>query len=355
MTFRCYESPNFGVPRDFTRGFEECYTEIRPHSDASYIRIPRDYLLDKMLILSSVLPYEAPCAGVTWSIKQFGSVKIDFSLPNAVRKALHEGLVKEYVVMMEFNQCNLGPAATPPETLLTLNNIDHAAVAPGIYDLTVVLQRAIRQSQANEHRLTIDYLLSETKYEFKLALYKAERPERWQWPGINLNEFRITNLPRGYEYMDWHFELDYAFSDENKILVDLMCPLSDDRVMLPGRGIQCRHLEVFDVHYYVYNSRLTQNWVCPIPGCNREVRFFELRVDRLFEEIIHGLLDEEIPATIIEFGADMTWKYIKPDPSTVSAANNMKGNKRMRKHDTDPALSITTKQPMRKLSGVSYV
>ncbi|KAK2667827.1 Zinc finger, RING/FYVE/PHD-type [Fusarium oxysporum f. sp. vasinfectum] len=68
-------------------------------------------------------------------------------------------------------------------------------------------------------------------------------------------------------------------------VLTLMCPLSQKRLELPCRGLDCKHLQCFDATTYIQLQEQSSQWECPI--CYIYVPFDVLAVDGYMENILH--------------------------------------------------------------------
>lgn len=80
--------------------------------------------------------------------------------------------------------------------------------------------------------------------------------------------------------------------DENLLVeserVDLLCPLSRDRIITPVRGKKCEHIQCIDLQYFI-DSNLKDNgkkWYMSCPICFRQLLPEDLRLDEYMMEII---------------------------------------------------------------------
>ena len=51
-----------------------------------------------------------------------------------------------------------------------------------------------------------------------------------------------------------------------ELKVSLLCPLTKNRIKVPGRSIKCNHFQCFDLESFVKMNRNSKNpkWKCPI-------------------------------------------------------------------------------------------
>ncbi|KAH7704194.1 zinc finger protein [Aphelenchoides avenae] len=87
--------------------------------------------------------------------------------------------------------------------------------------------------------------------------------------------------------------------------VSLLCPVSQSRIKVPARGVDCRHLECFDLRsYLLYHTKLAF-WECPYTFCKAKVFCDQLRVDEYFTAVVDAT-DERVHE--VELHADGTYK-----------------------------------------------
>ncbi|EAX88568.1 MIZ zinc finger family protein [Trichomonas vaginalis G3] len=71
---------------------------------------------------------------------------------------------------------------------------------------------------------------------------------------------------------------------EKFISLPLYCPLSQGRISIPIRGVNCEHLAAMDAESYFSFMRFAGTWTCPI--CGKSCKPEELYIDDCFHEII---------------------------------------------------------------------
>ncbi|KAH7464453.1 hypothetical protein FOMA001_g17452 [Fusarium oxysporum f. sp. matthiolae] len=79
-------------------------------------------------------------------------------------------------------------------------------------------------------------------------------------------------------------------------VLTLMCPLSQKRLELPCRGLDCKHLQCFDATTYIQLQEQSPQWECPI--CYIYVPFDVLAVDGYMENILHETPKSQEKVTI---------------------------------------------------------
>jgi E3 SUMO-protein ligase PIAS1 len=66
--------------------------------------------------------------------------------------------------------------------------------------------------------------------------------------------------------------------------VSLVCPLMIDKIIVPAKGLKCRHPNCFDLRTFLSLAEQSYNWQCPI--CIQPLPETELRVDLRMEAIL---------------------------------------------------------------------
>merc|ERR1711972_16145 len=82
----------------------------------------------------------------------------------------------------------------------------------------------------------------------------------------------------------------------------LVCPLTQERMRIPARGIKCKHISCFDLEAYVSMCARTafqRRWFCPV--CHRSLPAPELAVCD-FTKVV---LDQTLGVTAVPLGSDI--------------------------------------------------
>ncbi|KAI9004800.1 MIZ/SP-RING zinc finger-domain-containing protein [Gaertneriomyces semiglobifer] len=85
-------------------------------------------------------------------------------------------------------------------------------------------------------------------------------------------------------------------SDEEEIqvgdqIVSLVCPISLKRIIVPGKGRSCRHVQCFDLETFVKLSRLNCKWKCGI--CSDTIEKNDLIVSEPFLHLLAAYPESE--------------------------------------------------------------
>ncbi|KAN0025544.1 hypothetical protein ACTFIU_001821 [Dictyostelium citrinum] len=86
---------------------------------------------------------------------------------------------------------------------------------------------------------------------------------------------------------DWE---DIYFEFIHYVAMSLRCPLTQDRIYIPAKTINCEHNQCFDLKGFIINSCITGRWLCPV--CDIDGRPLNLIIDLVYEKQInayHGI------------------------------------------------------------------
>lgn len=64
-----------------------------------------------------------------------------------------------------------------------------------------------------------------------------------------------------------------------------ICPLTGKLLKYPGRGVECKHLQCFNLKAYIKRATATKQWACPI--CNKPCPFNQLMYSHEMENVIN--------------------------------------------------------------------
>ncbi|KAH7711855.1 MIZ zinc finger family protein [Aphelenchoides avenae] len=71
--------------------------------------------------------------------------------------------------------------------------------------------------------------------------------------------------------------------------LSLLCPIGNKRIVEPARGVNCTHLECFDLSAYLGSQIKKPFWVCPI--CQKQLPAEDLRFDEFTSYVLRAELD----------------------------------------------------------------
>lgn len=106
------------------------------------------------------------------------------------------------------------------------------------------------------------------------------------------------------------FFKDYSLSDFN---LPLVCPLTKKRLEIPCRPSTCRHLQCFDLSYFLEVNAWKRNWFCPV--CDTLIGYEHLAVDGFVAEILNSAPRDCVE---VEINAQGRWFIIEPEKNKSS-------------------------------------
>lgn len=124
--------------------------------------------------------------------------------------------------------------------------------------------------------------------------------------------------------------------ETSTLKASLICPLMKCRISIPGRSINCKHVQCFDLTSYLYMNEKKPTWNCPV--CDRYAPYEDLVIDSYYSEILKKANDCED----IQFNSNGDWSRIeiikKKSSSTTSTSNSVSN-----KTDTKDEVKLETK------------
>jgi len=99
----------------------------------------------------------------------------------------------------------------------------------------------------------------------------------------------------------------------DSLKISLLCPLGRTRIKIPCRGVECTHLQCFDLVNYLMMCEKRPVWKCPV--CDKAVLYSKLIIDDYFQRMLSnvGSSIEEV-----ELLRDGTWQILKEKACNVS-------------------------------------
>lgn len=117
----------------------------------------------------------------------------------------------------------------------------------------------------------------------------------------------------------------------------LLCKLTYTPLQYPSRGLQCTHLDCFDLKYFIASMQSSElrGWACPL--CKKSA--YRVLVDGYILDIIHALQGKQPQK--IHFGNDGDWWV---DPAEAKEAEQTQKSKSLYEEEEDgcDVLSITS-------------
>ncbi|KAH9147146.1 hypothetical protein AeRB84_009178, partial [Aphanomyces euteiches] len=129
---------------------------------------------------------------------------------------------------------------------------------------------------------------------------------------------RVVNQSKNVTYEAAKANVIKSFKsadDEDVVTVcsvlSVRCPLGLGLIDLPVRGINCAHLQCFDLKTFLVfqESARSQAWTCIV--CDKWIHLSELRIDPFWKQLLHDVAhDDELE--LVEIFPDATWKKHTP-------------------------------------------
>ena len=137
------------------------------------------------------------------------------------------------------------------------------------------------------------------KYIFAIRMFNAPLDfnfivEILKRPHLNFDDWKKIYKETIIDSDDVHFG-SYQLS--------LICPLGLTRMKEPGRGVECKHLQCFDLTKYIKYVRDCGKWDCPI--CDQKCPFESLRIDDFVLDIL-----QNAPTNCKSVEIDRDGKYV---------------------------------------------
>lgn len=110
--------------------------------------------------------------------------------------------------------------------------------------------------------------------------------------------------------------------ETSTLKVKLDCPLMKTRLKLPGRSLNCKHVQCFDIENFLLMNEKKSTWACPI--CDIKTTYDGLIIDELHLEI----LEKNSTEHEIEINLDGTWNTVNKNVAAVEVedSNQALGN-----------------------------
>lgn len=119
------------------------------------------------------------------------------------------------------------------------------------------------------------------RFAFALYLVKKVSPDdlvtKVKAKGIKSTQFTKSIIMD--KLQDEDMEIATTF-----LRASLQCPLGKMRIRLPGRSLNCTHIQCFDLQFFIQMNEKKPTWLCPV--CDKKIPFDTLVIDGLFTEIL---------------------------------------------------------------------
>ncbi len=122
-------------------------------------------------------------------------------------------------------------------------------------------------------------------------------------------------------------------------MLSVRCPLGLVVIQLPARGLQCQHLQCFDLRTFLMNNRVARSraWECIV--CYKKLSISDLRIDPFLKELLAQISNDE-DLEEVEIFPDASWKKRRLEKSNQHASPETK------KVKIEDVHSLHTQDPM---------
>ncbi|KAJ3029239.1 hypothetical protein HDV00_009694 [Rhizophlyctis rosea] len=203
----------------------------------------------------------------------------------------------------------------------------------GVNRLVVRYQQSHEQV-GKEYRLEVEFL----KYLMKDVV---EAHVKCSVRAARETEERVQSMLRGG---------DDEIQQET-VPIDLRCPLTLTRVNIPARGLQCTHLQCFDLNNLLESAASVE--IPPCPACGRRLTADALCIDQYFVDLL-----EKVPrdVTQISMRANGEWTVVEREEGEEEdepmGGADMGGNERVEQREEEQEVEA---RPVKAESGVGAV
>lgn len=97
-------------------------------------------------------------------------------------------------------------------------------------------------------------------------------------------------------------------NDPNKcVKISLKCPIMKSRIRLPARGLECKHVQCFDLEGYLMMNCERGTWRCP--ECSKPALTESLEIDQYYWAILNTLGNSDADEVVIDSSAN--WRAVQ--------------------------------------------
>ena len=116
-------------------------------------------------------------------------------------------------------------------------------------------------------------------------------------------------------------------NDPNKCTkISLKCPIMKSRIRFPARGLECKHVQCFDLEGYLMMNCERGTWRCP--ECSKPALTESLEIDQYYWAILNTLSHTDVDEVIIDSSAN--WRAVQGNmqgsPNTNTGNNSTVAN-----------------------------
>lgn len=91
------------------------------------------------------------------------------------------------------------------------------------------------------------------------------------------------------------------------VRISLKCPIIKSRIRLPARGLECKHVQCFDLEGYLMMNCERGTWRCP--ECSKPALTESLEIDQYYWAILNTLTNADVDEVIIDSSAN--WRAVQ--------------------------------------------
>lgn len=102
------------------------------------------------------------------------------------------------------------------------------------------------------------------------------------------------------------------------VRISLKCPIIKSRIRLPARGLECKHVQCFDLEGYLMMNCERGTWRCP--ECSKPALTESLEIDQYYWAILNTLNNTDVDEVVIDSSAN--WRAVQINNN----ANNLQPN-----------------------------
>ncbi|XP_065128882.2 zinc finger MIZ domain-containing protein 1-like isoform X1 [Paramisgurnus dabryanus] len=100
--------------------------------------------------------------------------------------------------------------------------------------------------------------------------------------------------------------------EQTAVKVSLKCPITFQRILLPARGHDCKHVQCFDLESYLELNSERGTWRCPV--CNKAAMLEGLEVDQYMWGILNTLQNLDFEEVMIDPSCSWRPVQVKSEP-----------------------------------------
>ncbi|OUM62037.1 hypothetical protein PIROE2DRAFT_62157 [Piromyces sp. E2] len=111
---------------------------------------------------------------------------------------------------------------------------------------------------------------------------------------------------------------------DSTITVSLKCPISFSRIKNPVRGVECKHVQAFELDSYLSINYKHGKWECPV--CSKHTTTEDLRYDEWFDELLKRIPEDVDKVEIDEYGNYQIMNNVKIKQNTKQIVYDLDTN-----------------------------